>query len=905
LNRGRLKAETKEEQDMNIDTTLLNEKVNAYGGEVKSYYAYADLLKNAFERACCRLAIEAVVQSRAKSLPSFAEKVVRKQAKFLADPSYHFTDLCGTRIITQTTTDKTLLCDYLRLRFTIDKANSVDVKSRLKDEAFGYLSMHFVIQIPEGVLELEGLPIPPGVRTGKDGFKAEVQVRTMLEHVWAATLHDRLYKAGIQVPAALKREAASLAATVEKADQRFLSLTQTLDAYVGQYCADLKKERQSAEREVLNAARDALMKKQRGKETASDAAMKKAAAADLGLKLARLARSAGNLDEAISELRQLEGVHCPAQLAIQLELGHALCLKHRDDPKAPEFRLGQQLLQGVAEQKPDLLDPELPSDRSIRAEACRLLAWSHSLLPRAEEQVLKWYARALLFDPDNPYLLTACLCYEAFLRRDQNVPATLHGTVHRTIATCRQHVEVGIEVPRAYFTIGRLHLMLQERTVALRAYLKAIGIMLAPGTSVPDWILDDEVDFLRSVRGGQSLPNDHEIVRRLIELAVAVRANRTAGSRPDMPDATTEGVRVLRDGGRKQVLCIAGGAAGMPAEDVQRYRVLLQQALREFDGIVLSGGTKSGIPGLVGEVAEDLAKQGTGRFSLLGYLPHHLPKDAPKDERYERHGNLIESPGQTLSELDAMQGWMDLVAAGINPSQVRLLGINGGAIAGFEYRLALALGAKVGVVEGSGREADVLLQDPDWKKEDQPGLIPLPLSVLDDATVRAFVRPDMLTMDLVKLDQLAEMAHKRYLAETPYSDVDPVRRKYKDLREDLKESNRQQILYAAEILASEGYEVRQVAEGEPLPPPPHFDPEAIERMAKLEHGRWNVERLAAGWRPGREKDVPARVNPCLATWEDLRKSNPDVLKFDRMAIEQYAALLAKAGFVIIKRGAAQ
>jgi hypothetical protein len=252
-----------------------------------------------------------------------------------------------------------------------------------------------------------------------------------------------------------------------------------------------------------------------------------------------------------------------------------------------------------------------------------------------------------------------------------------------------------------------------------------------------------------------------------------------------------------------------------------------------------------------------------------------------------------------------MQGWMDLVAAGINPSQVRLLGINGGAIAGFEYRLALALGAKVGVVEGSGREADVLLQDPDWKKEDQPGLIPLPLSVLDDATVRAFVRPDMLTMDLVKLDQLAEMAHKRYLAETPYSDVDPVRRKYKDLREDLKESNRQQILYAAEILASEGYEVRQVAEGEPLPPPPHFDPEAIERMAKLEHGRWNVERLAAGWRPGREKDVPARVNPCLATWEDLRKSNPDVLKFDRMAIEQYAALLAKAGFVIIKRGAAQ
>jgi hypothetical protein len=106
------------------------------------------------------------------------------------------------------------------------------------------------------------------------------------------------------------------------------------------------------------------------------------------------------------------------------------------------------LLQGVAEQKHDSLYPELPSDRSIRAEACRLLAWSHSLLLRAEELVLKWYARALSIDPDNPYLLTACLSYEAFLRRDQNVPATLHGTVRRTIAICHQHVEVGIEVPR-------------------------------------------------------------------------------------------------------------------------------------------------------------------------------------------------------------------------------------------------------------------------------------------------------------------------------------------------------------------------------------------------------------------------------------------------------------------------
>jgi hypothetical protein len=351
------------------------------------------------------------------------------------------------------------------------------------------------------------------------------------------------------------------------------------------------------------------------------------------------------------------------------------------------------------------------------------------------------------------------------------------------------------------------------------------------------------------------------------------------------------------------VLCITGGAAYMDATEVRRYKDILKWAMQEFDGIVLSGGTKSGVPGLVGDVAEELAKEGAMQCRLLGYLPQALPKDAPKDERYEKYGNLVDSPGEKLSELDAMQGWLDLTATGIMPSQVRLLGINGGAIASFEYRLALALGATVGVIEGSGRQADALLQDPDWKKEDQPGLVPLPLGVLDRATVRAFVRPNMLTMDPVKLDKLAEKSHEKYLKETLLSDVDPVRRKFNELREDFKESNRQQILYAAEIFASEGYEVRPAVEGESVPLP-EFDEAAIERMAELEHGRWNIERLASGWRPGKKKDVVARVNPCIAQWDRLEEIKPGIRQYDRKA-KEHAQMLVEAGFVIVKRGSKQ
>jgi hypothetical protein len=61
-----------------------------------------------------------------------------------------------------------------------------------------------------------------------------------------------------------------------------------------------------------------------------------------------------------------------------------------------------------------------------------------------------------------------------------------------------------------------------------------------------------------------------------------------------------------------------------------------------------------------------------------------------------------------------MQAWIDIVSSGIETSQVKMLGINGGLISAMEYRVALALGAQVGIIKGSGREADALLSDPEW-----------------------------------------------------------------------------------------------------------------------------------------------------------------------------------------------
>src|SRR5689334_20050969 len=225
---------------MSIDQKRLQEKVDEYRDQFALYVEFARFLKQVLEKASKKLMPYSVVETRAKTLASFAEKVVRKQEKYERDSSYDITDRCGGRFVTQTEQEKSLVCEYIRKHFDIDEANTVDKASDLKVDQFGYLAVHFVVQIPDGVDQLEGVPVPKGIRAGSAGFKAEIQVKTLLEHAWAAPLHDRLYKAPIQTPATIKRDAAGLMALIESADERIGHAAEQVDSFLGHYATYMK-----------------------------------------------------------------------------------------------------------------------------------------------------------------------------------------------------------------------------------------------------------------------------------------------------------------------------------------------------------------------------------------------------------------------------------------------------------------------------------------------------------------------------------------------------------------------------------------------------------------------------------------------------------------------------------------
>lgn len=159
------------------------------------------------------------------------------------------------------------------------------------------------------------------------------------------------------------------------------------------------------------------------------------------------------------------------------------------------------------------------------------------------------------------------------------------------------------------------------------------------------------------------------------------------------------------------ILIVAGGVKGLEAESLAVYRRYISDAVSKFNGVVFSGGTANGIPGLTGSVVEELRIAQNRPIPLIGVMPKALSPGTVPHPAYTLQIHT-DCPNFTIREPITM--WAEILAAGIPPSQVALLGINGGTISAFEYRLALTLGSKVHILQGSGRTADELLLDEKW-----------------------------------------------------------------------------------------------------------------------------------------------------------------------------------------------
>jgi len=149
------------------------------------------------------------VESRLKEEASISNKIERKETLKTVEDIH---DLCGVRVICYYQDDVRAICNIIESEFdVIERENKRDT---LEDNEFGYTSVHYIVS-----LKSEWLSHPQS--RGLGGLRAEIQVRTMLMHTWAAISHKLLYKREADVPSQFKRQLNRLSALIELADEQF------------------------------------------------------------------------------------------------------------------------------------------------------------------------------------------------------------------------------------------------------------------------------------------------------------------------------------------------------------------------------------------------------------------------------------------------------------------------------------------------------------------------------------------------------------------------------------------------------------------------------------------------------------------------------------------------------------
>ena len=166
------------------------------------------MLREALER---NNIIVTAIEARVKTENSLAGKLALKAQKYstLTD----ITDILGARIITFYTDDVDRIAAITEQLFEIDWENSVDKRKLHQLDSFGYNSLHYICRLP-----------------GYE-YRFELQLRTTLQHAWAAINHDTGYKSGVEIPRVYMRQMNRLAGMLEMVDDEFSRIRTEINNY--------------------------------------------------------------------------------------------------------------------------------------------------------------------------------------------------------------------------------------------------------------------------------------------------------------------------------------------------------------------------------------------------------------------------------------------------------------------------------------------------------------------------------------------------------------------------------------------------------------------------------------------------------------------------------------------------
>jgi len=186
------------------------------------------------------------LQHRVKTWNSVANKVDRGNVhiKKLTD----FQDLVGIRLILLFKRDINTITELLNTNLQVIR--HYDTQSRLKDDQFGYSSLHYIVEISKEWLAVPSL-------SSFKGLRAEIQVRTVAQHTWATASHFFQYKQESNVPQPILRSIYRVSALLETVDLEFERVLREREHYKEQI--ETVIDEQTLNTDLLESMLDSLL----------------------------------------------------------------------------------------------------------------------------------------------------------------------------------------------------------------------------------------------------------------------------------------------------------------------------------------------------------------------------------------------------------------------------------------------------------------------------------------------------------------------------------------------------------------------------------------------------------------------------------------------------------------------
>lgn len=655
------------------------EQINRYKELRPLYKQYTKILKEILMNLISGCSSEFIIEGRTKTISSFANKIINPAKKYI-NPIIEINDLCGIRIILPNLNEMNAVCDIINNNFIVDIETSNGAFEQIEATSFlEHYQTYIVLLRPDLKLyDRLDLDIPYEIFN----LKAEIQIRTFISHGWSASQYKIFNEYKFRVPKPYEQELRRVRSLLAIEDNALDSVMKKMQEYESIYGAYMSNEKIKEEIDRLDMV------------YAADKENYK-----IGYRIAKLAMAINNMDKSIEILNEIIN-SSKFKKAPELEiasilrdLGISYHIKYKKDPNSKSFLQGQSYLKEAIQRNP------------IDSDAWGSLGGTYKEQENYDK-ALECYNQALKVNPGDPYPLGNYLILIIQQTGDLIHIEKNQEMIRKGIEKRLKQIEVMVDMPWAFFDVGLFNLLLGNVYESLDNYLKAIRYS-------PDiWMIETTLKTLNSLKAVHKKIEGINLVKQILLLGILFHPKFV-----DKTDQIITDTTIKLDSEIKQkekafgdsVVIIAGGTDERVERNLEFYRENLIEAFREFKGTIISGGTTSGISGIVGDIQEKYPD----KIRTIGYIPSHIPAHVEKDKRYS---SIHITEGKDFSILEPLQYWYDLTKAGVEPSKVKLIGINGGNIAAFEFRAAIVFGAQVGIMRNSGRAASELMSDHSWEE---------------------------------------------------------------------------------------------------------------------------------------------------------------------------------------------